>query len=74
MFLAEMILYHDNYFEVYLAIILFGSHFSFPLRIVISPHFIQGDGELLSLKFIPNLTGIKLRGELGHSGLTASPV
>lgn len=37
LFLVGMMLYYDNYLEINL--LLFGSHFSFPLRGVISPQF-----------------------------------
>lgn len=69
-FLVGMILYYDDYLEIYLAIMLFfGSHFSFPLRSGISPLFTWGDGEPQSLKFFQSLIGTKLSGELGHSCL-----
>ena len=72
MFLHGMSLYRDSYLKIYLAVMLFGRHFSFPLRIVISPQFTQGNGEPLSPKFFHCLTGRKPSGKLAH--MFASPV
>lgn len=70
MLLVGMSLYHGNYLELYLAImLLFGCHFSFPVRIIISPQFTWGDGGPLNLKFFYSPIGTKLSGELGHTCL-----
>lgn len=52
MFLVGMSLCHDSYLKIYLAImLLFGSYFSFPLRIIVSPQFTQGNDEPQSPNF-----------------------
>lgn len=72
-FLVGMTVYHNSYLAVYLAIVLlFGSHFSLPFRIVVSPPLTRGDGGPLNLKSFHSGVGAKLSGEPGHV-LTASP-